>query len=114
MERKIGNPQVCSGVRATRSLVLYVCFVDGCLSFCIFSFGHYFVSSSSSIYGFLLPLWYLQTRFLAFTINKNVNNMFTYSNYSFRMYFSIEISVAKGLWRENVDVFVLIWTILYF
>ena len=56
------------------------------------------------------PLWYLQTFFLAFTINKNVNNMFTYSNCSFKIHFSIEISVAKGLWRENVDVFVLIWT----
>ena len=28
-----------SGVRVTRSLVSYVCFVDSCLSFCIFSFG---------------------------------------------------------------------------
>ena len=40
-----------SGVRVTRSLVLYVCFVKGCLSFCPFSFGHY---------GFLLPLGYFQ------------------------------------------------------
>ena len=31
-----------------------------CLSFCTFSFGHYVVCSSS-IYGFWLPLWYLQT-----------------------------------------------------
>ena len=29
---------VFSGVRVTRSLVLYVCFVDRCLSFCTFSF----------------------------------------------------------------------------
>ena len=42
---------VFSGVRVTRSLVLYVCFVDRCLSFCTFSFGHYVVCSSS-IYGF--------------------------------------------------------------
>jgi len=49
---------VFSGVRVTRSLVLYVCFVESCLSFCPFSFGHCVVSSS--IYGFLLPLWYLQ------------------------------------------------------
>jgi hypothetical protein len=41
-----------SGVRVTRSLVLYVCFVDRCLSFCTFSFGHCAVCSSS-IYGFL-------------------------------------------------------------
>jgi hypothetical protein len=42
------------------SLVLCVCFVDYCLSFCTFSFGHCVVRSSS-IYRFWLPLWYLQT-----------------------------------------------------
>ena len=50
---------VFSGVRVTRSLVLCVCFVDRCLSFCLFSFGHCVVCSSS-IYGFWLPLWYFQ------------------------------------------------------
>ena len=46
-----------SGVRVTRCLVFYVCFVDRCFSFCIFSFGHCVVCSSS-IYGFsdYLPL----------------------------------------------------------
>ena len=51
---------VFSGVRVTRSLVLYVCFVDRCLSFCTFSIDHCVVCSSS-MNGFLLPLWYLQT-----------------------------------------------------
>jgi hypothetical protein len=37
---------VFSGVRVTRSLVFCVCFVDRCLSFCTFSFGHYDVCSS--------------------------------------------------------------------
>jgi len=46
--------------RLSRSLVLYVCFVDRCLSFCPFSFGHCVVCSSS-ICGFWLLLWYLQT-----------------------------------------------------
>jgi hypothetical protein len=41
---------VFSGVRITRSLVLYVCFVDRCLSFCPFSFGHCVICPS--IYGF--------------------------------------------------------------
>ena len=54
------SPWVFSGVRVARSLVLYVCFVDRCLSFCTFSFDHCVVCSSS-IYGFRLPLWYLQT-----------------------------------------------------
>ena len=49
-----GHPSsypVFSGVRVALSLVLYVCFVDHCLSFCIFSFDHCVVSCSS-IYGF--------------------------------------------------------------
>ena len=54
------SPPVLSGVRVNRSLVLYICFVDRCLSFCTFSFGHCVVCSSS-IYGFCSPLWYLQT-----------------------------------------------------
>ena len=55
---------VFSGVRGTRSLVLYKCFVDCCLSLCTFSFGHCVVCPSS-IYGFSLPLWYLQTCLMA-------------------------------------------------
>ena len=47
----LSSPPVFSGVRVTRSLVLYVCFVDRCLSFCTFSFGHCVVCSSS-INGF--------------------------------------------------------------
>ena len=43
---------VFSGVRVTRSLALCVCFVDRCLSFCTFSFGHCVVCSS--IYGFCI------------------------------------------------------------
>ena len=47
----LSSHPVLSGVRVIRSLVLYVCFVDRCLSFCTFSFGHCVVCSSS-IYGF--------------------------------------------------------------
>jgi len=53
------SPPVFSGVRVTRYVALYVCFVDRCLSFVLF-FVHCVVCSSS-IYGFWLPLWYLQT-----------------------------------------------------
>jgi len=56
----LSSPPVFSGVRVTRSLVLYVCFIDRCWSFCTFSFVHCIVFSSS-IYGFCLPVWYLQT-----------------------------------------------------
>ena len=51
LPKHMGSPPVFSGVRVTRSLVLYVCFVDRCLSFCTFSFGHCVVCSSS-IYRF--------------------------------------------------------------
>ena len=33
-------------VRVTRSLVLCVCFVDRCMSFCTFSFGYFVICSS--------------------------------------------------------------------
>ena len=49
-----------TGVCVTRSLVLCVCFVDWCLSFCSLSFGHCVVCSSSN-YRFWSLLWYLQT-----------------------------------------------------
>jgi hypothetical protein len=54
----LSSPPVFSGVRVTWSLVLYVCFVDRCLSFCTFSFGHCVVCSSL-LYGLWLPFWYL-------------------------------------------------------
>jgi hypothetical protein len=47
----LSSPSVFSGVRVTRFLVIYVCFVDRCLSICTFSFGHCVVGSSS-MYGF--------------------------------------------------------------
>ena len=43
----MSSPPVFSGVRVARSLVLCVCFVDRCLSFCPFSLGHCVVCSSS-------------------------------------------------------------------
>jgi hypothetical protein len=55
-----------SGVCYTRSLVLYECFVDRCLSFYTFSLGHCVVCSSL-IYKFWLPLRFLQTRFIHMT-----------------------------------------------
>ena len=62
----LSSPLVFSGVRVTRSFVLYVSFVCRCLSFCTFSFSHCVVCPSS-IYWFWLSLWYLQT------LRKSVN-----------------------------------------
>ena len=48
----LSSTLVFSGIRVTWSLVLYVCFVDRCLSFChCFFFGHCVVCPSST-YGF--------------------------------------------------------------
>ena len=55
----MSSPPVFCGVRFTRYLVLCVCFVDRCLSFCPFSFGHCIVCPL--IYGFWLPLWFFKT-----------------------------------------------------
>jgi hypothetical protein len=50
----LSSPPVFSGVRVTRSLVLDVCLVDRCLSFCTFSFGQCVVCSSAKIYTIFL------------------------------------------------------------
>jgi hypothetical protein len=54
-----GSPLVFSEVRVARSFSVW-CFVDHCLFFCPFSFGHRSISPSY-IYVFCLLLWYLQT-----------------------------------------------------
>ena len=51
LSEHLSSPPAVCGVRVTRSLVLYVCFVDRCLSFCTVSFGHCVVCPSL-IYGF--------------------------------------------------------------
>ena len=66
-------------VSKVNTLVLYVCFVDRCLSFGTFSFGHC-VICSSSIYRFWLPLWYLQTLL-------NSSNMTCLINFLFFLWF---------------------------
>ena len=62
-------------VRVTRSLVLYVCFVDRCLSFCTFSFGHCVVCSSS-IYRFWLPPFVIFKLFIHFRGKLNLEQHF--------------------------------------
>ena len=73
------NSKICfvlSGIHVT--LVLCVCFVDRCLSFCTFSFGHCVVCPS--IYRFWLPLWYLQTLFKCNWYNRIMYNI-SYNTY---------------------------------
>ena len=56
-----------SGVRVTGSLVLCVSFVDRCLSFCTFSFGH--CVDFFDIRILITSLWYLQTLLTRFHIH---------------------------------------------
>jgi hypothetical protein len=81
----LSSPPVFSGVRVTRSLILCVCFVDRCLSFSTFSFGHCFVCSSL-IYRFWLPLWYFQALLVKNTwilIFKHMNLIFVTQKFSY-------------------------------
>jgi hypothetical protein len=55
------------GVRVALSLVFVESFVDRCLSF--FYFGRWVVCPS--IYGFLLPLWHLETLLMVTCIQRN-------------------------------------------
>ena len=57
----MSSPPVFSGIRITRSLVLCVCFVDSCLSFCPFSFGHCFVCPSDYPFA-LFKLFFYERR----------------------------------------------------
>ena len=77
----LSSPTPFSGVRVTWSIVLCAC---RSLSFCTFSFGHCVVCYFS-IYGFWLPLCYLQllltslaSAFLATTFDKVFYNHFQY------------------------------------
>ena len=69
LSEHLSSPPVFVGVCVTRSSVLCICFVDRCLSFCPFSFSH-LVVCPSSIYGFWLPLLFIQT-FLVYQIHIN-------------------------------------------
>jgi hypothetical protein len=99
LSEHFSSPPVFSGVRVTRSLVLYVCFVDHCLSFCTFSFGHCVVCSSS-IYGFWLLLWYLKNLLI---------KILSQSSLEFSCY-SIFLSYSMWHWRYCVYLW---WFLLF-
>ena len=97
-EHLSSSPPVFGGVRVTRSLVLYVCLVDRCLSFCTFSFGHCVVCSSS-IYEFWLPLWYFQTLLIFILIlNFRIWDLW----YNFVSFLDgVDVISMKVQWRSN-------------
>ena len=53
----LSSPPVFSGVCVSRFLVLCVCFVDRCLSFCTSSFGHCVVCPSIYRFWLLFLIW---------------------------------------------------------
>ena len=69
----LSSPPVFSGVRVTRSLVLYVCFVDRCFSFCTFSFAimlSVLLRYTDSDYPFgIVKLLYVADKKAAFLLN---------------------------------------------
>jgi len=85
----LSSPPVFSGVCVIQSLVLCVCFVDRWLFFCTFSFGHCVVCSSS-IYGFWLPLWYLQTLLISCLLRRQIS--------IFRQYLVVSNKVLSNCW----------------
>jgi hypothetical protein len=105
LAKNLSTPSVFTGVRVTRSLVLCVCFLDRCLSSWPFSFGHCVVCLS--IYGFWLPLWYLQTllkrTFVVITIS---NHPYTNSNWQYTEIFNITafenclFNLYRRYWNE--------------
>jgi hypothetical protein len=89
----LSSPPVFKGIRVTRSLVVCVCFVERCLSFVLFSFGHCFVCPS--IYVFWFPLWYLQTLLVT---NRCKCFVVVNDNRCF-IYFSITLKQNISSWR---------------
>ena len=94
----LSSPPIFSGVRVTRSLVLYVCFVDRWCPFVLFSFGH--CVFCSSIYGFWLSLWYLQTLLV-----NNMNALFHFC--ICRNAWTLPHYKKNGLWEFNTTIFLL-------
>ena len=62
------SPPVFSGVRVTRSLVLCVCFVDRCLSFCPFFFWPLSCLFFFELRLLITSLWYLLTLLVSLSI----------------------------------------------
>jgi hypothetical protein len=93
-----------------KSLVLCVYFVDRCLSFCTFSFGHCVVCSSS-IYGFWWPLLHLQTLLITCLYYKDPHIMhmcvLTYITFTRSVKYILRISLrpsrpwSYGSWIYN-------------
>ena len=82
---KIDMRFICEYINARILLSIDGCLVDRGLSFCLFSFGHCIVCPST-IYGFWLPLWYLQTfltLYICFHLSLSLSPIVFYSSFFF-------------------------------
>ena len=82
----LSSAPVFSGICVTPSLVL-------CVMFCRLLFGHCAVCSSS-IYGFWLPLWYLQT-LLVTNLHHNVCKTVKFNN---GCLYNVKLTVTLIIW----------------
>jgi hypothetical protein len=103
LEPKIfqSSPPVLCGVRVTRSLILYVCFVDRCLSFCTF-----FLWSLCCLFFFdlrilITPLWYLQTQ-PTISHNKQWLSHFLWQ----LLYYILKFDFCKGVFCHHSIAFI--------
>jgi branched-subunit amino acid transport protein len=90
----LSSPPVFSGARGTGSLILCVCFVDRCLSFCPFSIVYCVVCSS--IYIFWLPLWYLQ---ILFKQHQSIKKPIILCLLVFQISHLLNYNAVRGLFR---------------
>jgi hypothetical protein len=104
----LSSPPVFSRVRVSRSLVLYVCFVDHCLFFCTFSFGHCVVCSSS-IYGFWLTPWYLPT--LLTSLCSTAIHLYFKRRWNINHMSNIRRKIWNFWWWNSVKITLLEYTI---
>jgi len=108
----LSSSPVLSKVRVTRSVVLYVCFVDRCLSFCTFSFGH-FVVCSSSIYGFWsTPLVFSNSSFGMWHLCATIHTSVKQYNRLKSVWMVIGVKLNAIPIRPSVDISFLLVTIL--
>jgi hypothetical protein len=92
----LSSPLVFSWVRVTRSLALCICFVDRCLSFCTFSFGHcVLLRYTDCDYPFGIFNFFLQNIYLHIYFILSASLQHTYLH----MYFILSANVHHIYWH---------------
>jgi hypothetical protein len=117
-EHRNSSP-VFSGAGVTRSLVLCVCFIDRCLSFCTFSYGHCVVCHlrfTDSDYPFgILDLRILITPLISCGHCVVCNLRFTDSDYPFGIFWPLCClsSTIYGFWLPLWYLLAIVLSVIY-